>query len=129
MRTTQEWASEQWRVNFRGQLRSGQVGSKRWWSLVNEQQVSRGETLSPPLIRGDSSVAHTARDKANILAMHFTKKMCVPDPVRTPPTLPEIVSDRLVKVVTSEAEVKVLLLNLDVQKAVGPDNVSPRLLH
>ncbi|KAG0716266.1 hypothetical protein GWK47_010116 [Chionoecetes opilio] len=29
MRTTQEWASEQWRVNLRGHLRSGQIGSKR----------------------------------------------------------------------------------------------------
>ncbi|KAG0710883.1 hypothetical protein GWK47_021861 [Chionoecetes opilio] len=119
MRTTQEWASEQWKVNLRGQLKRGQVGCKRWWSLVKEQQGEwRGNTV-PPLVRGAGSVAQTARDKANLLAMHFTEKMCVSDPGILPPTLPEIVSDKPVRVVTSEAEVKALLLNLDVQKAVG----------
>ena len=73
-------------------------------------------------------MAQTATDKANLLAKHFTEKMCVPHPERPPPTPPTIVKNKLVYVQTSEAEVKQLLLDLDVEKAVGPDNISPRLL-
>ena len=48
---------------------------------------------------------------------------------RPSPTPPMTVKNKLVCVKTSEAEVKQLLLKLDVEKAVGPDNISPCLLH
>ena len=73
-------------------------------------------------------MAHSALDKANLLATHFAGKMCIPDPERPPPTLPDIVSDKIVLVKTSESEVKGLLLKVNENKAVGPDNISPRLL-
>ena len=59
---------------------------------------------------------------------NWLEKMCIPDPGRTPPTLPDVVSDKLVLVKTSEREVKNILLKVDENKAVGPDNISPRLL-
>lgn len=128
MRHTQEWASNQWVANLKKKLRGGQVGSKRWWSLVKEQEgVSRGTTI-PPLHRGDGSMAHSACDKADLLARHFTDKMRVSDPERPPPTLPNIVKDKLLRLTTREAEVKAVMLKLDEEKAVGPDNLSPRLL-
>ena len=128
MRNTQEWASEHWRANLRGKLRGGQVGTKRWWNLVKEQQgESKGNTL-PSLLREDGSLAHAAQDKANLLARHFSSKMCVPDPDKLPPSLPTLVSEKLETVKTSEAEVKNILLKVDQKKAVGPDNISPRLL-
>ena len=128
MRDTQEWASEQWRATLKNKLRGGQVGTKRWWGLVKEQQGASRDDTVPPLQRGDGSVAQTARDKANLLAKHFSDKMCVSDPDREPPTLPEVVKDKLKTVVTSEVEVKTLLSELDVSKAMGPDLISPRLL-
>lgn len=128
MRATQEWASNQWMGSIRRKLRGGQVGTKRWWILVKEQQgVSRVSTI-PLLVQSDGSMAQTASDKANLLAKHFTEKMCVPHPERLLPTLPIIVKNKLENVITSEVEVKQLLLKLDVEKAVGPDNISPRLL-
>ena len=128
MRHTQEWASNQWVTSLKRKLRGGQVGSKRWWSLVKEQEgVSRGTTI-PPLHRGDGSVAQSARDKAELLASHFTEKMRVTDPERPPPTLPNIVKDKLSSVLTCEAEVRAVLQKLDVEKAVDPDNLSPRFL-
>lgn len=128
MRDTQEWAAEQWRATLKAKLRGGQVGTKRWWSLVKEQQGTSREDTVPPLQRGDGSVAQTARDKANLLARHFSEKMNISDPDRAPPTLPEVTKDKLVTVVTSEWEVKKLLSILDESKAVGPDYISPRLL-
>jgi len=128
MRNTQEWALEHWKECLRGKLRGGQVGTKRWWSLVKEQQGESRESTIPSLLREDGGVAHSALDKANLLATHFARKMCIPDPERTPPTLPDIVRVKLVLVKTSESEVKGILLKVDENKAVGPDNISPRLL-
>ena len=128
MRATQEWASQQWVTDLRRKLRGGQVGSKRWWSLVKETQgVSRGSTI-PPLHRGDGTIVQCARDKANLLAKHFSDKMCVSNPEKPPPTLPSVVKDKLSFATTNEVEVKAVLLKLDVTKAVGSDNISPRLL-
>ena len=128
MRNTQEWAIDHWKENLRGKLRGGQVGTKRWWSLGKEQQGEAKGNATPPLLREDGSVAHTAQDKANLLASHFSKKMCVPDPEKTPPSLPQIISDKLVTVTTSACEVKSVLLKVDEKKAQGPDNINPRLL-
>ncbi|XP_045104363.1 uncharacterized protein LOC123499894 [Portunus trituberculatus] len=58
----------------------------------------------------------------------FAAKMHIPEPDRTPQMLPQIVSEKLISVETSEAEVKVLLRDLDDKKAVGSDSISPRLL-
>ena len=55
--------------------------------------------------------------------------MRIPDSERTPPTLPDLVRDKLVLVKTSESEVKSILREVNVKTAVGPDNISPRLLH
>ncbi|KAG0720260.1 hypothetical protein GWK47_006869 [Chionoecetes opilio] len=96
MRDTQQWASEHWKANLRGKLRGGQVGTKRWWSLVKEQQgESKGNNI-PSLLREDGSVAHTAQDKANFLASHFAGKIHIADLERSPPTLPDIISEKLV---------------------------------
>ena len=128
MRTTQEWASNHWKEDLRSRMRGGQVGCKRWWGLVKEHQgETRGNTI-PSLQREDGSLAHTAQDKADLLAKYFAGKMRVPDPHKTPPTLPQIIKEKLEIVQTSEVEVKVFLSEVDVKKAVGPDNISPRLL-
>ena len=128
MRETQAWAQERWRESLRGKLRGGQVGTKRWWSLVKEQQGESRATTVPPLLREDGSMTHSAQDKANLLAKHFAGKMCIPDPEREPPEIKKIIKDKLETVRTSEEEVGVLLRNLDESKAVGLDSVSPRLL-
>ena len=47
--------------------------------VKEKQGVSQGNTI-PPLSRSDGSVVQTACDKVNLLAKHFTEKMCMPDP-------------------------------------------------
>ena len=130
MTATQAWAIDHWKESLRGKLRGGQVGSRRWWSLVKQQQGELRNSTLPSLVLEDGSVAHTAQEKADLLAKHFSGKMCVPNPKSVPPTLLRVVSDSdsLVTVRTSEAEVRALLLQLDINKAVGPDTLSPRLL-
>ena len=110
MRHTQEWAVEQWKANLRGKLRGGQVGTKRWWSLVEEQQgEAKGGTI-PSLLWVNGSLAHTALDKANLLDKHFAEKICDPNPENQHPSLPTIIREKLK---TSEVEVKTLLLKVE----------------
>ena len=73
-------------------------------------------------------MAQSARDRADLLASYFSGKMCVPAPEKPPPSVPNIVKDKLTNVTTSEAEVEAVLRKLDEEKAVSPDNLSPRLL-
>lgn len=82
------------------------MGTKKWQSLIKEQQGDVKVGAIPPLLREDGSVAHTAQDKAYLLAKHFAGKLCIPDPEKVPPIIPEIISDKLRIVKTSEAEVK-----------------------
>ena len=128
MRHTQEWASEQWKADLRRKLRGGQVGNKRWWGLVKEQQGEVRGTSIPSLLREDGSLAHSAQDKANLLARQFAGKMTIPEPERTIPALPHIIKDTLTDIKVSEVEIKNALLKMDEKKASGSDNISPRLL-
>ncbi|MPC14307.1 hypothetical protein E2C01_007071 [Portunus trituberculatus] len=80
---------------------SGQMGTKR--KVVKEQQGESRGCKIPPLQRDDGGVAHTAKDKPYLLARHFAFKMCVPDPDKPLPTLPQTIKNKLQQI-TSEAE-------------------------
>lgn len=108
---------------------SGQsVGSKEWWSGVKQQQGLSADNAIPPLVRPDGSVAMRDKDKAELLAAHFSSKMSVPDPLRAPPKLPSLTRASLESLTVTTEEVKNLLLQIDPKKALGPDNISPHLL-
>lgn len=79
MRNTQGWAAEQWRTTLKTKLRGDQLEPNRWRSMVKEQQGTFQEGTDPPFQREDGSVVQTARDKANLLARHFSKKMGISD--------------------------------------------------
>ena len=128
MIATQEWAREEWKANLRSKLRGGQIGNKRWWSLVKDEQGETRGCSVPALIRPDGSLAQSSEDKANLLAAHYAGKMCVADPDRPPHVPPQLVSETIMSVKTSAEEVRVLLRDLDEKKAVGPDSISPHLL-
>ena len=54
--------------------------------------------------------------------------MKVPDPDCSPPIIPSKTNARLTTCCTTKFEVEKLLRNLDVSKALGPDNISPYVL-
>ena len=81
--------------------------------MSKSSRVNRN-TARSSLQRENGEVAHSALDKANLLARHFAKKMRIPDSERTPPTLPDLVRDKLVLVKTSESEVKSILREVNV---------------
>ena len=64
------------------------MGKKNWWRIVKEQQGFSSDDGIPALSKADGSVALSAKEKAELLADHFSKKMQVPDPTRNTPFIP-----------------------------------------
>ena len=128
MKKVQKWAKNHWQRDLRQKLSGRSVGSKTWWNLVEQQQGFAPDDSIPPLNKADGSVAACGVEKAELLASFFAGKMKVPDPDRLPPAIPKQTNNRLATFTITEGEVKQLLLQVDVKKALGPDNISPHIL-
>ena len=128
MSQVQKQAIQRWKEEMKTKFSGQSVSSKEWWSGVKQQQGLSADNAIPPLIRPDGSVAMRNRDKAELLAAHFSSKMSVPDPLRAPPKLPSLTRASLESLTVTSEEVKNLLLQTDPKKALGPDNISPHLL-
>uniref|UniRef100_A0A0P4VTV9 Reverse transcriptase domain-containing protein n=1 Tax=Scylla olivacea TaxID=85551 RepID=A0A0P4VTV9_SCYOL len=128
MVTTCRWAVGRWEEDLRHQLGGPGVGNKTWWSLVKGRQGLNRQDTVPPLTRPDGTVATSSKDKAQLLATLFAGKMEVDDPERSPPLLEQQCRETVTKVEVTQGLVERLLQGLDVQKATGPDNISPHVL-
>ena len=100
--------------------------SKQWWDLVKDIQGVAKDSSIPPLLDSSGGSAYTTRDKVDLLGKHFSHKMTVPQPSRLPPSLPVGQIDLTQHDVS---EIRAVLAALEETKAVGPNKVSPRLLH
>ena len=128
MKRIQKQSIQRWREELRSKFSGQSVSSKEWWSGVKQQQGLSFNSDIPPLTRPDGSVAVSNKDKAELLATHFSSKMTVPDPSHTPPKIPPLTKATLEILTVTEEEVKKLLLQTDPNKAIGPDSISPHLL-
>lgn len=128
MTRTAKWAKERWDADRRRKLSSNQTDPKQWWGLVKEQQGLTPQERIPPLRKPDGDLAITSREKADLLACHFSQKMTTQEPDRQPPTLPQLIASRLESVLISEDAVRRHLRGVNTRKAPGPDSVSPYLL-
>jgi len=128
MVATQKWAIRQWEKDTKNKLKTGQVGSKQWWTLVKEKQGETREGTIPPITTQDGTMALTSQQKAEVLAQHFAQKMTVVEPDKPAPMQPVMTQEKLTKMKTTKAEVERILKDLNESKAVGPDEISPRLL-
>ena len=128
MKATQAWAMEKWVEGQKRKLKGGNVGSKQWWDLVKDSQGVAKDSSIPPLVDSSGETVYSSRDKVELLAKHFSQKMTVPQPSRPPPSLPVVAGVKLTSLSTTVSEVRAALAALEETKAVGPDEVSPRLL-
>ena len=102
--------------------------SKGWWQLIKQQQGFNDDDIIPPLFGPNGNVAISGEEKANLLASHFAAKMQTPEPNRKPPTIPKKTNKKLTLCLTNKSQVEKFLRNIDVKKAIGPDNISPHIL-
>ena len=128
MDQVQKWAIGRWKEDIKTKLSSKAIGSKEWWNLMVQQQGLDGDITIPPLIKPDGTAALKGKEKAELLATHFANKMTVPDPECQPPTLSLRTNARLTTCLTDEYEVRQYLKKINVNKALGPDNISPYIL-
>lgn len=128
MNDVESWAKVHWQQNLKRKLTGRSVGTKTWWNIVEQQQGFGREDSIPPLEKDDGTIAITAVEKAELLGSFFADKMKVTDPNRSPPGVPILTNKILSSLTITEEEVKQLLLQVDVKKALGPDNVSPYVL-
>ena len=128
MTSTCTWARNQLREDRRRKLSGPGVGNKTWWRLVKEQQGEYHREALPPLTRPDGSTATSSMEKATLLAELFANKMKVVDPARPAPQLPQETDRSVTTVLVTAEQVERLLGAVDVGKATGPDDVSPRVL-
>ncbi|XP_013173125.1 PREDICTED: RNA-directed DNA polymerase from mobile element jockey-like, partial [Papilio xuthus] len=102
-------------------------GTRAFWSLAKAVQGNFCKPSLPSLRRGDDTLAHTAKEKADLLGSLFASNSTLEDKGCSPPKIlcgetfmPEIqFRQRLVRKV---------LQSLDVNKSSGPDGIPPIVL-
>lgn len=128
MTHVQTWAIRHWKEDLKSKLTGQSVGSKTWWSSIKQHQGLAPDDCIPPLTRPDGTVATRDKEKAQLLATHFSAKMTVPDPKRKLPSIPVQTKATLGKLTITTQEVRKQLIKVDSNKALGLDNISPHLL-
>ena len=103
-------------------------GSKEWWKLVR-QFMSKKEINSNeiPPIKHNGNILYSNKDKADIFNEFFAQQSTLESSDDSPPDLVQFENEIALEVLTS-TEVKNVILNLDKQKASGPDAIHNRLL-
>lgn len=87
---------------------------------VKHKQDYIPDDIILPLTATYRIVATQGKDKAKLMATHFTSKMSVPDPARTPPKIPAFRMAALTNLIISKKERQQLQ-----RKASTKNNSSP----
>ncbi|CAG4956470.1 unnamed protein product [Colias eurytheme] len=103
-------------------LSSYPAGSKAFWSLAKAVETNFSRPSFPPLFKPDGSLAHSAKEKADVFAFHFSTNSRL-DPTNViPPSIPHCGS-LMPEIRIKQKEVLNEMRNLDVNKASGPDGI------
>lgn len=102
---------------------------KRYWSVVKTLLGNKVQATIPTLVEGDS-LYQTDQEKAEHLNNYFHEQSML-DNIPDNHTLPEfkyLTDARLTEIRVTEEQVYKVLLNLNVNKASGPDGIGNMLL-
>ena len=107
---------------------------KLYWKLLKQSvktNHSKNSEIIPPLktvINGHEKFCVSDQDKANCLNDYFSSISTVDDSNATLPTFERKTENSLSDIQTTESEIKEIIDTLDLNKAVGEDLVSVRVL-
>ncbi|CAK1584849.1 unnamed protein product [Parnassius mnemosyne] len=102
-------------------------GTRAFWSLAKAVQGNFCQPSLPSLHREDDSLAHAAKEKADLLCSLFASNSTLDDGGNTPPTIPRCECS-MPDVRFTQRSVRKALFSLDVSKSSGPDGVPPIVL-
>ncbi|MCG8049110.1 MAG: reverse transcriptase domain-containing protein [Candidatus Thiodiazotropha endolucinida] len=109
-------------------LKSDNLSSKQWWSLLKSFISPTTGSTSPPLEK-DGLVFDDDQEKSNLLNDFFRDQTLLNDHDAVLPEMPPYsVENNLSSLVFTPDEVKLILKSLPVGKATGPDGLSNRIL-
>ncbi|CAF4763442.1 unnamed protein product [Pieris macdunnoughi] len=102
-------------------------GTRAFWSLAKAVQGNFCQPAIPPLHREDDSLAHTAKEKADLLGCLFASNLTLDDRGRSPPTISRCDSS-MPEITFRQRAVRKALSSLDIHKSSGPDGIPPIVL-
>ncbi|XP_063545771.1 uncharacterized protein LOC134753763 [Cydia strobilella] len=97
-------------------------GTRAFWSLAKAIQGNFCTPSFPPLHTENDSLAHDAKDKADLLGKLFASNSTLDDGGNAPPTIPRCES-YMPDVRFKQSSVRKALLSLDTHKSSGPDGI------
>ena len=104
----------------------GTENPKKWWSILKNIWSNHKDIVIPPINDG-SETATSDVDKANAFNSFFLKAAQVDD-LNAQLPLQDIPAYCLDTIIITETEVSDQLAALNINKAYGPDDISPRFL-
>ncbi|XP_013143050.1 PREDICTED: uncharacterized protein LOC106106938 [Papilio polytes] len=102
-------------------------GTRAFWSLAKAVQGNFCRPSLPSLRREDDSLAHTAKEKADLLASLFAANSTLDDRGKSPPKIPGG-GTSMSNIQFIQRSVRKALRSLDVNKSSGPDGIPPIVL-
>ncbi|CAH2084689.1 unnamed protein product [Euphydryas editha] len=98
-------------------------GSRAFWSLAKAAEGNFCLSSLPPLQNADGNLAHSAKEKADLLGTLFASNSTLNvDESAVPPTIPRC-GHSMPEISFSQRDVRRELLSLDVHKSSGPDGI------
>ena len=110
-------------------LRDHKITSKQWWSVVKSLTRSESDNYSISSLKNErgQDVSDTAQ-KANILNAFFTSQSVLRDNNKVIPEFHPLTDIHLSDLVITSDEVQKVLTHLNPNKAMGPDQINPKVL-
>lgn len=102
-------------------------GTRAFWSLAKAIEGNFCKPSFPSLHMGNDSLAHDAKQKANLLGKLFASNSKLDDRGHTPPTIPRCTSN-MPEIRFHQSSVRLALFSLDIHKSSGPDGIPPIVL-
>ncbi|CAG4916568.1 unnamed protein product [Colias eurytheme] len=97
-------------------------GSRAFWSLAKAVQGNFCKPSLPPLRREDDTLAHSSKEKADLLGALFASNSTLDDRGNVPPTIMRCKSS-MPNVHFRQNAVRKALFSLDTHKSSGPDGI------
>ncbi len=122
-------AKEAYSMTLAAELKGNRnITPKRWWNIVKEMLGSVKQALYPPL-KVAGTILTEPKDKAEAFNQYFVEQTKVDDTgVELPNDYPSKCEESLDYIQVTEQEVLDYIRALKINKAFGPDLVSPRML-
>ena len=122
-------AKENYITNFEDTILSSENSTKTFWQIMGRFMGKQAITNSiPPLYTTNNNYVFSDEEKANILNDYFCSISTIDDSGTSLPIFNERTNSSLSNLIINVTDVTDVLSSLKVNKAVGPDGISHRML-